>query len=106
MKEVFKQAFSHFKPLLEILEWTLKLYCLTLVIPFTLTIVGSMIFILGIAKVTYLDFLNFVWIKYYFTGKVPELNIPMWRVQLVILFICFLINVDSVINRKYDKIRN
>ena len=104
MKEVFKQAFSHFKPLLEILEWTLKLYSLTLVIPLTFTLAGIAFWILGILAIDFTKMLRWSWIDYYFTGKVPELNIPMWRVQLVILFICFLINVDGVLGRKYNRI--
>lgn len=86
----------------EILEWTLKLYSLTLVIPITLTIVGSMLFILMFkdVKITYLELLRFAWIDYYITGNIPVLDIAMWRLQLVVLIICLLINIDITVGRK------
>lgn len=102
MIQAFKQIFSCFKPLLEILEWTLKLYCLTLVIPLAFTFIGIVFWILGILAIDFTEMLKWSWIDFYITGHIDI--IPIYRIQIVILLICFLISVDNVIGRKYDKI--
>jgi hypothetical protein len=75
----------------EDLEWTFKLYALTLALPLALTIM-NVLFVGIIGFETPLGFLmNFkaIWIDYYFTGSL--LNIDAWRWQLGLLFCSFLI---------------
>jgi hypothetical protein len=79
----------------EDLEWTFKLYALTLTLPLTLTVMNILfVGILGVE--TKFDFLmNFkiIWIDYYFTGDF--MNIDAWRWQLGLLFCSFLIIKSS-----------
>ena len=73
------------------LEWTFKLYALTLALPLALTIM-NVLFVGIIGFETPLGFLmNFkvIWIDYYFTGSL--LSIDAWRWQLGLLFFSYLI---------------
>jgi len=71
------------------LEWTLKLYSLTLVLPLTLSIMNILVGILGI-KTIFGFWMNFkvIWIDYYFTGSFC--NIDAWRWHLGLLFLSYL----------------
>jgi hypothetical protein len=74
----------------EDIEWTFKLYALTLVLPITLSII-NVIFCVILGMETKFGFwVNFkvVWIDYYFTGSF--LDIAAWRWQLGLLFCSFL----------------
>ena len=85
-----------------ILEWTFKLYALTLVIPLTITIGITIAWIIGIPlKYNFFETIWKVWSGFYVIGKLGEgtlLVLEAWRIQLGILFICFLINVDKEYN--------
>jgi len=71
------------------LEWTLKLYSLTLVLPLTLSIMNILVGILGI-KTIFGVWMNFkvIWIDYYFTSSFC--NIDAWRWHLGLLFLSYL----------------
>jgi hypothetical protein len=74
----------------EDIEWTFKLYALTLVLPIGLSIM-NVIFCGILSMETKFGFwMNFkvVWIDYYFTGSF--LDIAAWRWQLGLLFCSFL----------------
>jgi len=74
----------------EDIEWTFKLYALTLVLPITLSIMNVILCgILGIeSKFGFLMNFKVVWIDYYFTGSF--LDIDAWRWQLGLLFCSFI----------------
>lgn len=76
----------------EDLGWALKFYCLTLVIPISLTIMNILfVAILGVVtKFGFLMNLKIIWIDYYFTGSF--LNIDAWRWQLCLLLFSFLVS--------------
>jgi hypothetical protein len=72
------------------LEWTFKVYALTLVIPLTLTVMNLLfVGILGL-ETNFGFVMNFkvIWIDYYFTGSF--MNIDAWRWQSGFLFFSFL----------------
>lgn len=72
------------------IEWTLRLYSLTLVLPISLSIM-NIIFcgILGLhTKFGFWMNFKICWIDYYFTGQF--LNIDAWRWQLGLLLFSFL----------------
>ena len=77
------------------LEWTLKLYALTLVLPLALTVINILfVGIIGVeTKFGFLMNFKFIWIDYYFTGSF--LNIDAWRWQLGLLFCSFLFTKAS-----------
>lgn len=77
---------------LENLKWTIKLFSLTLIIP----IVGSLFLvfagILGMdLKFGFLMSFKVLWIDYYFTGSI--FDIDAWRWHLGFLFLCLLISI-------------
>lgn len=77
----------------EIIEWTLKLYSMTLIIPITMTIVDLLfVGILDLpTKYGFLYGLKVIWIDYYFTGYF--LGIIAWKIQLCLLIISLIINI-------------
>lgn len=73
-----------------ILKLTFQLYSLTLIIPVIGTFINIVLIgILGL-KSNYGFLMNFkiIWIDYYLTGYFLE--IPAWRVQIVVLIICLM----------------
>ena len=75
----------------EDIEWTLKLYSLTLVLPIVFTIVIIFIGILGVeTKFGFLMNLKIIWVDYYFTGSF--LDIAAWKWHLCLLLLSFIIN--------------
>jgi len=79
------------KEIKESIEWTLKVYSLTTVIPITMTIINVVFCgLLGIETI-YGGFwmnLKVIWVDYYLTGIF--LDIEAWRWQLGLLFFSFL----------------
>lgn len=75
-----------------ILEWTIKLWLLTTVIPITISIVGILSIIIGMYDCNIRTFMYNSWINYYLFGNL--IGIVAWRIHLGILFICFLINIE------------
>ncbi len=77
------------------LEWTFKLYALTLVIPIALSVV-NIIFcgIFGLHS-TYGFWMNFkiFWVDYYFTGSLCD--IAAWKWQLGLLFLAFIFTLSN-----------
>lgn len=77
------------------IEWTLKLYSLTIAIPLTFSVLN--IFLCGIFGIeTEFGFwMNFkvIWIDYYFTGSF--LDISAWRWQIGLLFLSFFFTIFS-----------
>lgn len=99
MKEILKNLLQlivyALKPLLKfelllILEWTLRLWALTLVIPLTLTILMTFFFIIGGLKEYNLDF----WRYYYYDGYLCGLI--AWRIHLGLLFLCALYITNKI----------
>jgi len=76
--------------IIEDIGWTFKMYALTLVLPIVLSIM-NVIFcgILGV-ETKFGFWINFkvVWIDYYFTGSL--LDIEAWRWHLALLFSLFI----------------
>jgi hypothetical protein len=72
------------------LEWTFKLYALTLALPLTLTVMNLLfVGILGLeTKFGFVMNFKVIWIDYYFTGSF--MNIDAWRWQSGFLFCSFL----------------
>ena len=66
-----------------------RFYALTLVIPLTSTFVAIILLILGIIGNRFFEVLYDIWIGYYFTGTLV-MGIIAWRIQLAILFMCFI----------------
>lgn len=91
MKQTLKRVLQLFiyalEPILKfkwllILEYTLKLWLLTLTIPLTLTIILTFFFILGGLKEYNLEF----WRYYYYDGYLCDFI--AWRIHLGLLFLC------------------
>lgn len=77
---------SMLKSQLDDFMWSLKLYSLTAIIPFALTLlypVFTLWFDLEIGK------LFLFWKQYYVTGQ-PGTNIASWKIHLGLLFLCFI----------------
>ena len=68
---------------------TLTLYSLTLVLPITGTVLNIIVIILGIdLKYDFFERLYVIWIDYYFTGSL--MNIDAWRIHIVGLILTFI----------------
>lgn len=78
----------NFKKIGEILEYTIKLWLLTYIIPLSFTLFGCIFLILGLLSPSiFLVKIYNVWVDF-FTGQF--LNIDAWRIHLAILFVCFI----------------
>lgn len=79
--------------ILDILVWTFKLYSITLVIPFSLTIMNILfVGILGFeSNFDFLMIFKIIWVDYYITGSF--LDIMAFRWHLGLLFLSFFINL-------------
>lgn len=90
-----KETYKLLTPVLSVLEWSIKLWLLTIVIPITFTIIWTIIVgILGYdAPYEYLEGLSKFWSGYYVTGKL--FDITAWKWHLAILFVCFLASLST-----------
>lgn len=75
------------------LGWTIKLYSLTIVIPFSGTIMVILFKILGQTTKQIFELLYDIWVGFYFNGSF--LSIDAWRWQLVLFIIAFLFTLSE-----------
>lgn len=81
---------------ISIIEWTIKLWLLTIAIPISSTIVAIFLTIMGFAELDFSKLVDFIyqeWIGFYISGYL--LGIIAWKIHLGILFLSFIFSAST-----------
>jgi len=91
IKPILLEPIRYLENILVVIEWSFKLWLMTLVIPLTVTVLVAFFSILGGFEKFSLEF----WIFYYYDGYLCGLI--AWRIHLGLLFLCGIYVINKII---------